>query len=192
MREMDRIVVRSLSPSATVGTLCHGALWFRCALGRAGIKARKREGDGATPLGTFALLEVLYRRDRIAPPRTALPTRAIAPNDGWCDAVDDRNYNRPVVLPYPASAENLWRDDHLYDIVVVLDHNNAPRRAGLGSCIFMHVARPGYTPTAGCIALARADLMKLLRSVPRHVDVEIGGVWESATSPLQRTRRGLR
>jgi len=105
---------------------------------------------------------VYYRPDRMPRPRTMLPLRALRPNDGWCDAPDDRNYNRPVRLPYPASAEEMWRRDRLYDIVVVLGHNDRPRRRGLGSAIFMHVARSGFEPTAGCIALRRADLARLL------------------------------
>ena len=105
---------------------------------------------------------VLYRPDRMRRPRTPLPVRAIRRHDGWCDASADRNYNRPVRLPYPASAERLWREDALYDVVVVLDYNERPRVRGRGSAIFMHVARPGYAPTEGCIALARAHLLRLL------------------------------
>ena len=88
--------------------------------------------------------------------------RAIRPRDGWCDAPADRNYNRPVRHPYPASAERLWRADGLYDVVVVLGYNDRPRVRGRGSAIFMHVARPGYAPTEGCIALARPHLLRVL------------------------------
>jgi L,D-peptidoglycan transpeptidase YkuD (ErfK/YbiS/YcfS/YnhG family) len=105
---------------------------------------------------------VFYRSDRMQRPRTGLPLRPIRKRDGWCDAPGDRNYNRPVQLPYPASAENLWRSDTLYDVVVVLDYNVRPRIRGRGSAIFMHLARPGYTPTAGCIALQRPHLLLLL------------------------------
>ncbi len=105
---------------------------------------------------------VLYRPDRVRRPRTRLPVRPIRPHDGWCDAPADRNYNRPVRHPYPASAERLWRADGLYDVVVVLGYNDRPRVRGRGSAIFMHVARPGYAPTEGCIALARPHLLRLL------------------------------
>ncbi len=91
--------------------------------------------------------------------------RRIAPDAGWCDALYDRNYNRPVRLPYPASAERMWREDRLYDLVIVLDHNQRPRRQGGGSAIFLHVARPGYGATEGCIALARPDLVRLLADI---------------------------
>ena len=134
----------------------------RCAFGPAGPSVLKREGDGATPAGRWRLLQVFYRADRISRPRTALPLRALRPNDGWCDASGDRNYNRLVTLPYPARAERLWRDDALYDIVVVLDHNTRSRVRGRGSAVFLHVAKQGYAPTEACIALSPHDLRALL------------------------------
>lgn len=113
------------------------------------------------------MVEVLYRADRVVRPRTLLPVRTIAPDDGWCDEASDRNYNRPVTLPYPASAETLWRDDGLYDIVVLLDHNMRPRVQGLGSAVFVHLARDGFKPTEGCVAFTQHDLRMLLaRSRP--------------------------
>ena len=135
-----------------------------CALGRSGVveAGDKREGDGAAPLGTWALLRVLYRPDRGAAPRTRLPVEAIGLDDGWCDAPQDPAYNRPVTLPYPASCERMWREDELYDIVCILAHNDDPPIPGMGSAIFLHVAKPGYPPTEGCVALARADLEALL------------------------------
>jgi len=154
--------VLGLSAAATRGVVRLGALAFPCALGRSGRSVRKREGDGATPVGRWRLLGVLYRSDRGRCPSTRLPVRPIAPDDGWCDAPGDRNYNRPVRHPYPASAERLWREDGLYDIVVVLSHNVRPRVRGAGSAVFMHLARPGYRPTEGCIALKREHLLRLL------------------------------
>ena len=141
--------------------VCRGRI-FRCALGPAGILARKREGDGATPSGRWRLVEVLYRADRVGRPRTALPARPIGRKDGWCDAPCDRNYNRRVSLPYRASAEALWREDAAYDLVVVLDHNMRPRVRGRGSAVFIHLASEAYAPTKGCIAFSFRDLMQLL------------------------------
>jgi len=132
------------------------------ALGRAGIRALKREGDGGTPLGRFPVRQVLYRADRIGRPRTRLPLRAIGTRDGWCDDPADRNYNRLVRLPSRRSAEGLKRSDHLYDLVLVLGYNDRPRVRGKGSAIFVHLAREGYTPTEGCIALSLHDLTMLL------------------------------
>jgi L,D-peptidoglycan transpeptidase YkuD (ErfK/YbiS/YcfS/YnhG family) len=154
--------VTGLAPGATRGVVRLGGLVLPCALGRSGRRALKREGDGATPVGRWRLLQVLYRADRIRRPATALPARPIKPDDGWCDAPADRNYNRPVRHPYPASAERLWRTDGLYDLVVVLSHNVRPRVRGSGSAVFMHVAQPGLSPTAGCIALKREHLRRLL------------------------------
>jgi L,D-peptidoglycan transpeptidase YkuD (ErfK/YbiS/YcfS/YnhG family) len=164
-----------LAPGATRGIVRLGALAFPCALGRTGRRALKREGDGATPAGHWRLLQVLYRGDRIRRPATALPVKQIKPDDGWCDAPADRNYNRPVRHPYPASAERLWRADGLYDIVVVLSHNVSPRVRGAGSAIFMHVAQPGYAPTAGCIALKRAHLLRLLRPMRAGAAIQVRG-----------------
>lgn len=134
----------------------------RCALGRSGISSAKREGDGATPAGRLPLRRVLYRPDQLAPPETGLPVDEIAPEDGWCDDPADPRYNRPVQLPYPASAERMWRLDRLYDMVVVLGHNDDPVVSGLGSAIFMHLADLDYRPTAGCIALSLSDLTAVL------------------------------
>lgn len=137
----------------------------RCALGKAGIiaVADKREGDNRSPVGVWAIREVLYRPD-VYPdgPTTALPVKAMAPDDGWCDAPGDPAYNRPVKLPYPASAERLWRDDHVYDLVGILAHNDDPPIPGMGSAIFVHLAREDYSGTEGCVALAREDLEALL------------------------------
>ena len=160
---MRRPTVRGLSRARSQGKLCLGALNWPCAIGRGGRRPKRREGDGATPVGCWPIREVLYRADRLRRPVTALPVKAIRPDDGWCDDAADRNYNRPVKLPFPRSHEELWRKDWLYDIVVVLGYNDSPRSLGRGSAIFMHLARPGYKPTAGCIALSRGDMLKLLR-----------------------------
>lgn len=132
------------------------------AVGRAGVKAGKHEGDGATPAGTYPLVSILYRPDRVAPPRSQLPVRALAPNAGWVDEPSDANYNRPVSLPYPASAEQLWRDDELYDALIVIGYNMEPVVPGAGSAIFLHIATPDFAPTAGCVAVEREILLGLL------------------------------
>jgi L,D-peptidoglycan transpeptidase YkuD (ErfK/YbiS/YcfS/YnhG family) len=135
----------------------------RCALGRGGVRADKREGDGATPAGSFLLRRVLYRPDRLEAPLTGLLVRALGPEDGWSDDPNDPRYNRPVSRPHPYSHEALWRDDGLYDVVVVIGHNDAPVVPGCGSAVFIHVAAPDYAATAGCVALALPHLLALLR-----------------------------
>jgi len=160
-RAASTVAVLGLSAAATRGIVRLGSLALPCALGRNGRRVRKREGDGATPVGCWRIAGVLYRADRVRRPRTRLPVRPIVQSDGWCDAPTDRNYNRLVRHPYPASAERLWRPDNLYDVIVVLSHNSRPRVRGGGSAIFMHVAKSGYAPTEGCIALRREHLLRL-------------------------------
>ncbi len=167
------MVVGSRSRHDSRGWLTIAGRTLPVALGRAGRRVLKREGDGATPVGVWRLRCVLYRADRGQRPRTALPVRPLRRDDGWCDAVGDRAYNRAVRLPYPASAEALWRADAVYDVVVVLSHNEQPRTWGGGSAIFMHLARPGFTPTEGCIALTRRDLGMVLARCGRGTRVRV-------------------
>lgn len=134
----------------------------RCALGKGGVRNDKREGDGATPVGLWPLRRVVHRPDRGPAPPTGLPVSAIAATDGWCDDSSHTDYNRPVTLPHPASCERMWRDDRLYDIVVILGHNDSPPVPGLGSAIFLHMATEDYAPTEGCVALAPEDLRQVL------------------------------
>jgi len=136
---------------------------LRCAIGRGGISDDKREGDGATPAGLFPVRRVLYRADRVSRPECVLPSEAIAPADGWCDDPTDPLYNQRVQLPYAGRCEALWRDDALYDVVGVLGFNDAPAVPGRGSAIFLHVARPDFGPTEGCVALSRRDLLDVLK-----------------------------
>ena len=147
---------------ATVGTLGAGGARVLCALGRSGIVRAKREGDGGTPAGTHRLVGVLYRPDRIGRPVTRLPVAPIRRDDGWCDDPADIRYNRPVRLPYGASHERLWREDHLYDVVVVLDYNLTAPMPGRGSAIFLHLARAAFAPTAGCVAVDMETMRRLL------------------------------
>ena len=142
-----------------------GAQRFRCALGRGGIIADKREGDGGTPAGAFPVRRLLVRADKGATPMTKLPITVIEEDDGWCDAPGDIAYNRAVALPYAASHERLWRQDHLYDLVMVIGHNDDPVVKGMGSAVFVHLAHEDYRPTEGCVAFARTDLEKILEAM---------------------------
>jgi L,D-peptidoglycan transpeptidase YkuD (ErfK/YbiS/YcfS/YnhG family) len=134
----------------------------RAAVGRAGVRADKREGDGATPPGTFPLLFAMYRRDRLILPPLALPTTPLSQSHAWVDDPQDAKYNRLVELPYPAHVERLWREDEVYDLLVVVGYNMNPTRPGAGSAIFLHIARPDFSPTEGCVAVAREVLLRLL------------------------------
>jgi L,D-peptidoglycan transpeptidase YkuD (ErfK/YbiS/YcfS/YnhG family) len=157
---MDLIV--EAKADETRGAARLGDRAFRCVLGRSGLVADKREGDGGTPIGRFPFRRLLYRADRVPHIETRLPARHIDPADGWCDDPADAAYNKPVRLPYPARHETLWLDSPLYDLVVVIGHNDDPVVPGAGSAVFLHLAREDWGPTAGCIAFARDDLLAIL------------------------------
>jgi len=170
---MELIVVPH-GTDITRGHLQVGPRLYDCALGRGGVSATKREGDGSTPAGRFPLRHVMYRPDRLlAPPQTTLPLKPISRTDGWCTSPEDAAYNQAVTLPYSASAEALWREDSLYNIVVVLGHNEPPATPGAGSAIFLHVAAPGFEATEGCVAIKQGDLLELLSKVRPETCLDI-------------------
>ncbi|WP_025897338.1 L,D-transpeptidase family protein [Sneathiella glossodoripedis] len=146
---------------------------FPCALGKAGVTADKKEGDHASPLGCFPLREVYYRPDRVKKPETFLPCYQIQQQDGWCDDPAHPSYNQKIQRPFTARHETLWREDHLYDVIVVLGYNDDPPVPGKGSCIFMHVAKDEYEGTEGCIALSIQDLLIVLTSLDKDTLIEI-------------------
>lgn len=168
---LTRLHVRVRSSRNTRGRLVGGGVDLAAAIGRSGLTALKREGDGASPRGRFRIVGGFYRPDRFGSrPRAGVPLFPLRPDDGWCDDPADRNYNRLIGRPYPRSHEAMWRDDHVYDVVLVLDVNLRPRVRGGGSAIFFHLARPDFGPTAGCLAVSRADMLRLLpRLSPRTV-----------------------
>jgi L,D-peptidoglycan transpeptidase YkuD (ErfK/YbiS/YcfS/YnhG family) len=161
-KTLARVTVRRRPGRPTQGWLAAGPLTLPVALGRAGVKANKREGDGSTPRGSFRLKRLWWRADRHPRPVTRLPSRRIGPDVGWCEDPADRRYNRPVQLKPESRADRLARSDRLYDFIIELDHNTRPRVAGRGSAVFIHVARPGFAPTAGCVALELSALRRLL------------------------------
>ncbi len=146
---------------------------LQVALGRGGIKAAKREGDGGTPAGCFHPVRLWWRPDRLPRPRTLLPVRGIRPDDAWCEDPSDRRYNQAFRRSANEPGDRLRRDDGLYDLIVEIDHNTRPRVAGRGSAVFIHVARDGFAPTAGCVGLRRNELLQLLRSLSRKTRIII-------------------
>ena len=146
---------------------------YRCVLGNSGVVRRKREGDGATPIGLFPMLRVLYRPDRVASPKTKLPVFQLKPNDGWCDDPSHADYNKHVILPHNDSHEVLWRKDHVYDVIVVLGYNTCPIIPFKGSAVFLHCATPSYEPTKGCIAVKDIDLIEILKNCSNQTQVKI-------------------
>ena len=157
----------------TSGRARLGERSFDCALGRSGLVADKREGDGGTPIGRFPFRRLLYRADRVARIETRLPARHIERDDGWCDDPASPDYNKPVRLPHPARHEEMWLETPLYDLVVVIGHNDNPVVPGAGSAVFLHVARDDWSPTAGCIAFRREDLLTILAQVSTNDEIEV-------------------
>jgi L,D-peptidoglycan transpeptidase YkuD (ErfK/YbiS/YcfS/YnhG family) len=157
----------------TRGLLLAGRLAIPVVLGSAGIRGNKREGDGATPAGRFRLIRLWWRADRLPRLRTSLPVRRIAPDIAWSEDPRDRRYNRPFRRSANEPGDRLWRDDHLYDLIIEIDHNRRPRIAGRGSAVFLHVARPDRSPTAGCVAFAARDLRRLLMRLGPKTRIQI-------------------
>lgn len=173
-RSLSRVTVRRKPGDPRRGWLTAGSLALPVALGRGGIIANKREGDGGTPLGTFRPKRLWWRGERYPRPATSLPVQRITSDDGWCEDPADRHYNQPVKVPPGSNADRLARVDALYDFIVEIDHNTRPRIAGRGSAVFIHVARPGFAPTAGCIALTTSALRHLLARLGPRTRIVIG------------------
>ena len=167
------IYIRRRPGRVSQGWLIAGPLVLPVALGRTGIKANKREGDGATPRGRFQPQRLWWRAERHPRPATLLPARRIKPDDGWCEDPADRRYNRPVTVAPESRADRLARADALYDFIVEIDHNTRPRIAGRGSAVFIHAAREGFAPTAGCIALRLSTLRRLLARIGPHTRIVV-------------------
>ena len=167
------IAVRARPGERSRGWLVAGPLALPVALGRGGIKANKREGDGGTPRGRFRLRRLWWRHDRLVRPRTLLPVRRIEAADGWCEDPRDRRYNRPIRLAPDRLGDRLKRADHLYDLIIELDHNTRPRIAGRGSAVFVHIARPGFAPTAGCVALKADALRRLVARLGPRTRIDV-------------------
>lgn len=167
------IRVRTRPGARSLGLLRADHQVLPVSLGRSGIRANKREGDGATPRGRFRLVRLWWRADRFPRPSTALPSRRIHSDDGWSENPSDRNYNKPVKVPASSGADRLWREDYLYDFIIELDHNTRPRISNMGSAVFIHFAREGFKPTAGCVGLRPSDLRRLLPRLSRHTLIDI-------------------
>ena len=156
------------------GWLTAGGQTIPIALGRSGIRANKREGDGGTPRGIFRPRQLWWRADRHPRPRTFLPVRAIRPDDAWCEDPQSRRYNQPVRLDRDHGGDRLRRDDHLYDFIVEIDHNSSPRIAGRGSAVFLHLARENFSPTAGCVSMTKGAMLRLLQRLGPQTKIVIG------------------
>jgi L,D-peptidoglycan transpeptidase YkuD (ErfK/YbiS/YcfS/YnhG family) len=171
---MSTVTIRPAAGDRRRGWLTCGGLAIPVALGRGGILANKREGDGGTPRGTFRPRQLWWRADRHRRPRTLLPVRPIKFEDAWCEDPTDRRYNRPLWLKTDSGGDRLARADHLYDFIVEIDHNTRPRISGRGSAVFLHLARENYAPTAGCVSMTKAAILHLLRRLSTRTRIVIG------------------
>ncbi|GLH77614.1 hypothetical protein SSBR45G_25220 [Bradyrhizobium sp. SSBR45G] len=169
------IAIRTAAGSRQRGWLQVWGQVIPVALGRGGILANKREGDGGTPRGTFRPRRLWWRADRHSRPRTLLPVRLIGPEDAWCEDPADRHYNQPIRLRGDRPGDRLARQDHLYDFIIEIDHNSRPRIAGRGSAVFLHLARPNFGPTAGCVAMTRPAMLRLLQRIGPRTRIVIQG-----------------
>ena len=173
-RPFSVIRIRPAAGDPCRGRLTAGGQTIPVALGRGGIIANKREGDGGTPKGTFRPRRLWWRADRHPRPDTFLPIRAIRPENAWCEDPDSRHYNQPVRLDRDHGGDRLKRDDHLYDFMIEIDHNSSPRVAGLGSAVFLHLARENFSPTAGCVSMTKSAMLRLLRRLGPQTRIVIG------------------
>lgn len=173
-RPVKRLLVRAAAGNPQRGWLSFDHTTIPVALGRGGIKANKREGDGATPQGAFHPIRLWWRGDRHVRPRTHLPIRLISPFDGWCEDPRDRHYNQAIRLDRGVEGDRLARADHLYDFIIEIDHNAAPRVAGRGSAVFLHLARSNFSPTAGCVSMTKSSMLRLLRRMGPQTRIIIG------------------
>ncbi len=161
--------------AATQGVLIVNDKRFECTLGRGGLvlPPDKKEGDGKTPIGIFPLRQLLYRADRVSRPQTGLPVELLLPETGWCEDPKHPDYNKKITLPHPAVHDRMMRKDHLYDYTVVIGYNDAPVVPGKGSAIFMHLAHPDFSPTAGCVGLRAEDMLEVLKLCDKSSQIEI-------------------
>ena len=173
-RPLSAVRIRAAAGDPRRGWLTADGQVIPVALGRGGIRANKREGDGGTPKGTFRPRQLWWRADRHRRPATFLPVRAIGPEDAWCEDPASRHYNQPVRLNRAHSGDRLRRDDHLYDFIVEIDHNSTPRIKGRGSAVFLHLARANFGPTAGCVAMTKSAMLRLLRRLGPQTRIVIG------------------
>ena len=173
-RPLSAIWIRAAAGNPRRGWLLAGRQALPVALGRGGVIANKREGDGGTPKGIFRPRQVWWRADRHPRPRTFLPIRAIRSEDAWSEDPHSRHYNQPLRLGRGDDGDRLMRGDHLYDFIVEIDHNTSPRVAGLGSAVFLHLARDNFGPTAGCVSMTKPAMLRLLRQLGPQTRIVIG------------------
>ena len=148
-------------------------LKFKCSLGKSGIGEKKIEGDNITPEGTYQIIRVYYRKDRIKKIKAKIKLFEIKKNFGWCDQPNSKFYNRLIDIPNKLSHEKLYRKDNIYDVIIVLNYNMNPTIQYKGSAIFIHVAKRNFTPTKGCVAISKKNLLYLIERISKKTKIKI-------------------
>ena len=155
------------------GYLKYNNLKFRCAVGKAGIARKKQEGDNVTPKGTFKIVKIYYRNDRIKKISSKFRPIKITKKMGWCDDPNSKNYNQLIKLPTKCGHEKLYRKDNIYDLIIIINYNMNPTVKNKGSAIFIHLTNKFYKKTKGCIALKKNNLIKLIENISANTKVKI-------------------
>ena len=150
-----------------------GKYKLRCAIGKRGITYNKKEGDRKTPRGIFGFKSIFYRKDRINNLKTLIIKKKIEKNMGWCDDTSSQFYNKQITFPFKKSAEKMWLRNSMYDVLIVIDYNLKPVIKKKGSAIFLHVAKKNYSPTKGCIAVNKKDILFLIRKINKNTKLII-------------------
>jgi L,D-peptidoglycan transpeptidase YkuD (ErfK/YbiS/YcfS/YnhG family) len=191
MTDESVLIVQADSADTSLGWATLGGRRWRCTVGAGGIREDKVEGDSATPVGEFPLRRIYYRNDLVVLPKVALPARPISKHDGWCDDPRSPSYNKLVHIPNEWGAEKMWREDGLYDLVVVVGYNDDPPEGEWGSAIFLHIARDDYAGTQGCVAFSRNDLLELLPLLTRDTRLRVlsHAANEEAQAPSEEDER---
>lgn len=183
----DVLAVQVDSADSSLGWATLGERRWRCVVGAGGAREDKVEGDAATPVGTFPLRRLYFRNDRLVLPKVHLPARPIGEHDGWCDDPRSSAYNRLVHVPNEWSHEKMWREDGLYDLLVVVGYNDDPPEGEWGSAIFLHIARDDMSPTQGCVAFARADLLELVPLLMPQTKLQVHALSAADLTPPPAT-----
>jgi L,D-peptidoglycan transpeptidase YkuD (ErfK/YbiS/YcfS/YnhG family) len=179
----DVLIVQVDSADSSLAWASLGERRWRCVVGAGGVREDKVEGDGATPVGEFPLRHLYFRNDRLVLPKVRLPARPIGEHDGWCDDPRSSAYNRLVRIPNAWSHERMWREDGLYDLVVVVGYNDDPPEGEWGSAIFLHIARDDMGSTRGCVAFARDDLLELVSLIGPATRLRIASLSAAEETP---------
>lgn len=188
MSDPNVLIVQADSADSALAWASIGGHRWRCVVGAGGLREDKVEGDGATPVGEFPLRRIYFRNDRLVLPKVALPARPISKHDGWCDDPRAPAYNRLVRVPNDWSHERMWREDGLYDLIVVVGYNDDPPEGEWGSAIFLHIARDDMSPTRGCVAFARDDLLELVTLIDRRTRLRLLSLSAVETKPSSADR----